>query len=100
MPAYHVSKDNYLHVVESYTIGHYRGEDSGAIYPEYEFRDVEMYNLNPIKNCKIRNKTIEELVQESCRQYPYAGEMFTSPQAKEIYSYIETLEDVSNIRIL
>ena len=48
MPAYHVSKDNYLHVVESYTIGHYRGEDSGAIYPEYEFRDVETYKLNPI----------------------------------------------------
>lgn len=100
MPAYQVSKDNFLHVVESYTIGHYRGEDSGAIYPEYEFRDIETYNLNPIQECKIRNKTIEELVKESCRQYPYAGEMFTSPQAREIYSYIETLENVSDIRIL
>lgn len=100
MPAYQVSIDNILHVVESYTIGHYRGEDSGAIYPESEFRDIETYNLNPIKECKIMNKTIEELVKESCRQYPYAGEMFTSPQAREIYSYIETLENVSDIRIL
>lgn len=100
MPAYQVSKDNYLHVVESYTIGHYRGEDSGAIYPEYEFHDIETYNLNPIKNHQIGNKTIEDLVKEACRQFPYAGEMFTSPQAKKIYLYIVTLEDVSNIRIL
>lgn len=100
MPAYQVSKDNYLHVVESYIIGHYRGEDSGAIYPEYEFRDIETYNLNPIKNHRIGEKTIEELVKESCCQYPYAGEMFTSPQAREIYFYIETLENVSDIKIL
>ena len=100
MPAYQVSKDNYLHVVESYIIGHYRGEDSGAIYPEYEFRDIETYNLNLIKDCKIKNKSIEELVKESCRQYPYVGEMFTSPQAREIYSFIGTLENISNIKIL
>ena len=99
MPAYQVSKDNYLHVVESYIIGHYRGEDSGAIYPEYEFRDIETYNLNPIKNNQIGNKTIEDLVKEACKQFPYAGEMFTSPQAKKIYLYIVTLENVSNIRI-
>lgn len=31
MPAYQVTKDNYLHVVESYTIEYYRVEDSEAI---------------------------------------------------------------------
>lgn len=36
-------------LVESKVVGHYRGEDSGAIYPEFDYDVVEAYDLNPIK---------------------------------------------------
>ena len=41
MPAIKVYENNILCVIESEVVGHYRGEDSGAIYPEYEYIVVE-----------------------------------------------------------
>ena len=90
MAAKKLLKGNLLTIVESRIIGHYRGEDSGAIYPEFDYDVIEAYDLNPIKNEKIGNQTIEELIEESIERYPYAGEMFTSPQAHEIYNYLKT----------
>ena len=33
---------------EEYISGHYRGEDSGAIYPEYDEHIISEYDLNPL----------------------------------------------------
>lgn len=90
----------FLKVMECYTVGYYRGEDSGARYPEYEFAPVEWYNLYPILNKEINGKTIEELVNESIRLYPNAGEMFTTPQAQKIYTYIKNLDEIEKLKIL
>lgn len=90
----------FLKVMECYSVGYYRGEDSGARYPEYEFSPVEWYDLYPILNKEINGKTIKELVNESIKLYPYAGEMFTTPQAEKIYSYLKTLDNISKVKIL
>lgn len=90
MAAKKLLKGNYMTLVESKVVGHYRGEDSGAIYPEFDYDVVEAYDLNPIENEKIGNQTIEELIEESIERYPYAGELFTSPQAHEIYNYLNS----------
>lgn len=90
MAAKKLLKGNYMTLVESKVVGHYRGEDSGAIYPEFDYDVVEAYDLNPIKNEKIGNQTIEELIEESIERYPYAGELFTSPLAHEIYNYLNS----------
>lgn len=95
-----VYENDILCVIESEVVGHYRGEDSGAIYPEYEYIVVEQYNLDAIKNHTIGGKTIHELIKESCKLYPYAGEMFTFPQASSIYSYLSSLEKMSELRIV
>jgi len=99
MASIHLSKNNILSLAECYTIGHYRGEDSGAIYPDYDFRTIKMFDLNSIKDKVVETKTIEQLVRESCSQYPYEGEMFTSPQARKIYTYIQTLPNISELEI-
>ncbi len=39
---------------------------------------------------KSETKMIEELIEESIERYPYAGELFTSPQAHEIYNYLNS----------
>lgn len=58
----------FLKVIECYTVGSYRGEDSGARYPEYEFCPVEWYDLYPILNNEINGRTIQEQDNEShCR---------------------------------
>ena len=44
--------------------------------------------------------TIEELVNESIRLYPNAGEMFTTPQAQKIYTYIKNLDEIEKLKIL
>lgn len=98
MPAIKVYESDILSVIESEVVGHYRGEDSGAIYPEYEYIVVEQYNLDSIKNHIIGGKTIHELIKESCDLYPYAGNMFTSPQASLIYSYLSSLENMAELR--
>lgn len=90
----------FLKVMDCYTVGYYRGEDSGARYPEYEFAPVEWYDLYPILNNEINGQTILELVNESIKLYPFAGEMFTTPQAKIIYAYIKTLDEISKLKIL
>ena len=99
MPSIHLYESNFLEIVESYVVGHYRGEDSGAIYPEFEYRAIKRYNLDSIKDHLIGSKTIEQLINESCREYPYAGEMFTSPQAWKIYYYIQTLPQLEKLEM-
>ena len=86
----------FLKVIECYTVGSYRGEDSGARYPEYEFCPVEWYDLYPILNNEINGRTIQEQDNESIKLYPYAGEMFTTSQAQEIFSYLKTLDNIEN----
>lgn len=103
MPAIKLEKIDdsvvFLKVMECYTVGSYRGEDSGARYPEYEFSPVEWYDLYPILNNEINGRTIQELVNESIKLYPYAGEMFTTPQAEIIYTYIKNLDEISKLKI-
>lgn len=100
MPAIKLEKIDdsvvFLKVMECYTVGSYRGEDSGARYPEYEFCPVEWYDLYPILNNEINGRTIQEQDNESIKLYPYAGEMFTTPQAQEIFSYLKTLDNIEN----
>lgn len=99
MSAIKVYQGGFLRVIEDTIVGHYRGEDSGAIYPEYEFNAVETYNIAPILDHKIDGKTIRDLIALSDRLYPYAGEMHTSEQAASIYKYLNTLDYKDEMKI-
>ena len=85
-------------IVESFEVDSYRGEDSGAIYSVLETRTVESHNIAPILDHLINNKTIRDLIIESKKMYPYAGELHTSYQAHAIYNYLMSLENVNSMR--
>lgn len=87
-------------VVAPCIIGHYRGEDSGAIYPEYEYNVIEAYRIASLLDHKINGKTIEELIDESNRRYPYAGELHTSEQAFAIFNYVKSLPNVDDYKVI
>lgn len=99
MSAIKVYQSGILCVIESSVVGHYRGEDSGAIYPEFEYNTIEKYNITPILDHEIDGKTIRDLIALSDRLYPYAGEMHTSVQASSIYRYLNTLDNKDEMKI-
>lgn len=85
--------NNHLWIQKIVDVGTYRGEDSGAIYHEYEPVILEFYDLTSILEHTIKGKTIRELIAEDNQKYPYAGELFTSEQATTIYCYLKDLPE-------
>lgn len=45
-----INDNGIVQFYEEYVSGHYRGEDSGAIYPEYDEHIISEYDLNPLFN--------------------------------------------------
>ena len=43
-----INDNGIVQFYEEYVSGHYRGEDSGAIYPEYDEHIISEYDLNPL----------------------------------------------------
>ena len=98
---------NYLLIFEKVKVGTYRGEDSGAIYPEYQEQITICYDLNPIKGHTVKDKTIAELLSslkedrlaqsESIYSLYFALDNSTPEQVSEIYYYVMSLSNKDDL---
>lgn len=99
----------HLLIFENVEIGTYRGEDSGAIYPEYQEEVTLCYNLEPIIDHYINGQTISELLisLEEDMSALSKGEYSlylslnrkTPRQVMDVYAYIMTLSYKDNLLI-
>lgn len=55
---------NFLILFEKVKVGTYRGEDSGAIYPDYQEQITLCYDLNPIMDDNVDGKSISQLLDD------------------------------------
>lgn len=87
----------YKREVESW----YKGEDSGARYPEYgDFEVVELYDLTPILYKMISGKTIKQFVDKIFEEWPpNAGELYTPRETHQLYYYLDNYIDIEKLRI-
>lgn len=49
-------------------VGHYRGEDSGAIYPEYDEECQCIYDLSSLFNREYEGLTIREKIHKTMKK--------------------------------
>ena len=87
----------YRREVESW----YRGEDSGARYPEYgDFEVVECYNLTSVLDKKISGMTIKDFIDKMLEEWPpHAGDLYTPTEMHQLYYYLDNYTDIKNMRI-
>ncbi len=78
-------------------VGYYRGEDSGARYPEYEEDVLLTIPLEPFLQEKgNENITIQQLLASLERENSLIwGEWYTPPQTVRIMKILDSLEDLS-----
>lgn len=86
----------YKNVVEDW----YRGEDSGALYPEYSCDEtIEMYDLNPILEEKIVGITIKNYIDKMLEDWPpYAGDWYTPGSLHTLYRHLDEIIDIEKLR--
>ena len=87
----------YKREVESW----YKGEDSGARYPEYgDFEELELYDLTPILDKMISGMTIKQFVDKIFEEWPpHAGELYTPAEMHQLYHYLDNYNDIEKLRI-
>lgn len=93
----HYSFYIYKNEIESW----YRGEDSGARYPEYgDDIIIESYDLTTILDKKISGMTIKDFIDEMLDKWPpSAGRWYTPNELHRLYYYLDNYTDVEKMRI-
>lgn len=102
---------HFLILFENVKVGTYRGEDSGAIYPDYQEQITSCYDLNPIMDAQIDGKSINQLLKELEKArfeqyngqnawcYQYCSSNKTPAEILLIYQYVMALPDKARLKI-
>lgn len=79
----------------------YRGEDSGARYPEYGSDIIiERYDITPVLNLMINGITMKEFIDKIYDNLPpYAGEWYTPPSLHTLYRYLDEYVDTDKLKV-
>ena len=85
----------YKNEIESW----YRGEDSGARYPEYGGDIIiESYDLTPVLNRMIEGVTMREFIDKMLDKWPpYAGKWYTPDSLYTLYRYLDNYVDTEKL---
>ena len=86
----------YKNEIESW----YRGEDSGAQYPEYgDDIIIESYDLTPVLNRMIEGVTMREFIDKMLDKWPpYAGKWYTPDSLYTLYRYLDNYVDTEKLK--
>lgn len=78
-------------------VGYYRGEDSGARYPEYEEHDLLTIPLDPLLDEKGEDAlSIGQLLSSLERDKSWAwGEWYIPPQTVRIMRILDSLQNLT-----
>lgn len=97
---YHVEYDFYgnnrclFFIYKDVVVGQYRGEDSGAIYSEYEKQVVERYDISKLLDIIIdleKNKTLREILN-------YRDYFGYRLQPEKLYSILYKIHNIDDYK--
>ena len=80
----------------------YKGEDSGAQYPQYSDSKtyLEIYNLSPILDNIIGGVSLKTYIDKMISNWPpLAGRLYAPRELYKLYSYLDDLPIIKGLRI-